>query len=123
MCPRCTQLEDRIAELEEALGARIEIAPDWKLTQMESRAFTLLLKREMVSGEAIEIVQAHRMREGKPYSYRYPAVVICKLRRKLRAHGVVIQSRYSTGYWLDKENKQRARELNDAWLQRYKQAA
>lgn len=123
MCPRCTQLEDRIAELEEALGVRLEIAPQWNLTPMESRTFALLLKRPLVRPDMIELIQRHAMRKGEVYSDHYPSVVICKLRRKLRAHNIVIKTQYSVGFELDAENRNRARELNDAWLQRYKQAA
>ena len=102
-------LRDRVEELENLLGLRIEpprAIPGvrgigWKL-------IGLLLRHPMVGREfAFRALYGDRPEIDQPLDLRIIDINICRLRVALRPYKVAIQCEIGTGYFLDEKNKTR----------------
>ena|SRR5579871_3436151 len=106
------RLRDRIAELEELVGLHERI-PWWlgtKLTPMQAKLLSLLLKRELVSQETACIAIYGNGVDSRPA----PKIIdtfVHHIRQKLKPYSVKISNAWSRGYYIDAENKQKLREL------------
>lgn len=104
------QLRDRIAVLERATGA-VVVVPEWLgLTVTEGKLFAYLATRGVASREQIWDALHGTKIDGGP-SIKVIDVVICKVRKKLRPHGLAISTRWGHGYALRAEHLERAREI------------
>ena len=91
-CTRCQVLEERIAELEEAMGLNVESPMRIHLTRNERRMFGLMLRRPSgVTMQSFVTVRRNK-REGRLIDPVASAEVqLSYLRKKLRAEGVEIE--------------------------------
>jgi DNA-binding response OmpR family regulator len=102
------RLRDRIDELERLLGMRPMLPRIWKLTPREADVFGILLKRQVMSQTQLfeAIWGGDSDRETKIVE-----VMICKLRAKLRPHGIAIRTEHGVGYFIPPASKAAARAL------------
>jgi DNA-binding response OmpR family regulator len=105
------QLRDRIDELERLLGMRPVLPRIWQLTPREADVLGILLKRQVMSQTQLfeAIWGGDSERETKIVE-----VVVCKLRAKLRPHGIAIRTEHGSGYYIPPDSKAAARALIDA---------
>jgi len=105
------RLHDRIEELERLLGMRPVLPRIWGLTAREADVLGILLKRQVMSQTQLfeAIWGGDSERETKIVE-----VMICKLRAKLRPHGIAIRTEHGVGYYVPPESKAAARALIDA---------
>jgi DNA-binding response OmpR family regulator len=104
--PETARLRDRIEELERILGMREVLPRPWGLTRREAAVLGLLLRRQVLSATQLfeAIWGGDSDRETKIVE-----VVVCKLRAKLRPHGIAIRTEYGTGYFIPPQAKAAAR--------------
>ncbi|WP_283800076.1 helix-turn-helix domain-containing protein [Nitratireductor sp. GZWM139] len=93
-------LRERIRQLEEALSpASIEIPMEWGLTATEARIFSHMATRDVARKDAI-MLAVYGGRSGEMPDEKIVDVLICKMRKKLAAFGVQIQTVWGIGYAL-----------------------
>lgn len=70
------------------------------VTRLESLVLALMMKRNDVTKEQIHIViEQNRLRSDQPETdIKMVDVVICHIRRKLKKHGIAIETIWATGY-------------------------
>jgi DNA-binding response OmpR family regulator len=105
------RLRDRIEELERLLGMRPVLPRIWGLTAREADVLGILLRRQVMSQTQLfeAIWGGDSDRETKNVE-----VAICKLRAKLRPHGITIRTEHGVGYYLPPDSKAAARALINA---------
>jgi DNA-binding winged helix-turn-helix (wHTH) protein len=100
------RLRDRVEELERLIGMRPLLPRLWRLTRRESDVLGILLRRQVMTHtqlfEAIWGGDSER-------SIKIVEVVVCKLRAKLRPHGIEIRTEHGVGYFVPPESKATAR--------------
>lgn len=113
--PAAQRWGDRVPSVQRAYNADdVEFACKkfFKLTPLESGFLTALMRMDRASKEKLyAVVEQRRMeRPMQPDRSESPEqkevdVVICKLRKKLRAHGVVIATDWGKGYYVEPDVK------------------
>ena len=102
---RFATLEHRVALLEDALGLTYSVPIEWGLTLTEARLFGLIRKVPVVRLERLRLAlyadQADFPQDATMYAH------ICNIRRKLKPHGIRINTANGVGYWLDQETRAR----------------
>lgn len=109
---RCEWLEERIVQLEKAMGLGVLTPVEWQLTPAMMRLFGCLMERELMTAEA-GMVAMYRDRIGaddEPH-VKIIDVQICKMRSRLKPFGLQILTRWGQGYYLTPETKARVRDL------------
>ena len=100
------RLRDRVEELERLLGMHPVLPRLWRLTGREADVLGILLRRQVMTHtqlfEAIWGGDSDR-------SIKIVEVVVCKLRAKLRPHGIAIRTEHGVGYFIPPESKATAR--------------
>lgn len=93
-------LRERIRQLEEALSPTFTVPVEFGLTSSEGRVLSCLVHREFATKPQIMMaVYADRFdEEPEP---KIVDVFVCKIRKKLRPHGVVISTVWGQGYRLE----------------------
>ena len=83
----------------------------WRLTGREADVFGILLKRQVMSHTQLfeAVWGGDSDRETKIVE-----VVVCKLRAKLRPHGIAIRTEHGVGYFIPPDSKAVARALIEA---------
>lgn len=105
------RLEDRVAELEAAMGFGFLTPLEWGLTGQMMRLFGCLMARELMTREAaLAALYADRHGAEETPSVKTVDVQICKMRARLSPFGIAIQKRWGQGYFLTAETKARVRE-------------
>ena len=106
--PETARLRDRIEELERLMGMRMVAPRLFGLTRREADMLGILLRRQVMTHahlfEAIWGGDSER-------SVKIVEVVVCKLRAKLRPHGIAIRTEYGVGYFIPPDSKATARAL------------
>jgi DNA-binding winged helix-turn-helix (wHTH) protein len=100
------RLRDRVEELERLLGMRQILPRLWGLTGREADVLGILLRRQvMTHAQLFEAIWGG----DSDRSVKIVEVVVCKLRAKLRPHGVAIRTEHGVGYFIPPESKATAR--------------
>lgn len=104
------RLRARIEQLEGAMGLGFLTPVEWRLTASESRVFGVLMARDLATKDAI---MAALYRDGgrDEAEIKIVDVFICKIRKKLRAFGIEIITRWGEGYALAPETKAIVRDM------------
>ncbi|MCA0366790.1 MAG: winged helix-turn-helix domain-containing protein [Proteobacteria bacterium] len=102
------RLEDRVLELEEALGVLVLPPLEWGLTKNEGRLLGVLLEREIVTKDTA-MAALYRDRGDREPEVKIVDVFICKARKKLKPFGVSIETRWGVGYSMSPASKAAAR--------------
>jgi two-component system cell cycle response regulator CtrA len=90
-------LRERVRQLELALYAGAQVPLDWGLTQQESIVVGALLRTEMATKERLmTALYGGRIDEGA--EVKVIDVFVCKVRKKLRAFGLEIETVWGQGY-------------------------
>lgn len=103
---------ERIAQLEAILGFRdVSILG---FTPGQSRMLGLLLRKDTVTKDMLfDALYGDRVDSDVP-DLKTIDVLVCQLRRKLKLHGIEFKTWYGVGYFMDKDSKQKLRELAEA---------
>lgn len=105
------RLRLRIDTLEETLGLTTPEPPDLLLTASEASVLRLLIARGLVRHEAImTLLYSDRAETDIPGS-NVAGIWICKLRRKLSAFGIAIETRWGEGYFLSPAARETIRSM------------
>jgi DNA-binding winged helix-turn-helix (wHTH) protein len=100
------RLRDRIEELERLIGMRTVPPRLWALTRREADVLGILLRRQVVThAQLFEAIWGG----DSDRNARIVEVVVCKLRAKLRPHGIAIRTEHGVGYFVPPESKGTAR--------------
>ena len=108
-----TRLEDRIVELEEAMGLCVLPPLEWGLTVQQARLFGVLLERELLRKDAAMAALYRDRGEDEP-EMKIVDVFVCHIRRKLKPFGIEIGTRWGVGYFMTAANKAEARRQIEA---------
>jgi len=104
--PEATRLRDRIEELERLVGMRMVPPRLWGLTQREAEVLGILLRRQvMTHAQLFEAIWGG----DSERNIKIVEVIVCKLRAKLRPHGIAIRSEHGVGYFVPPDSKATAR--------------
>ncbi|OMG60438.1 hypothetical protein BJP32_03630 [Brevundimonas sp. ZS04] len=107
------RLEDRIQELEEAMGLCVLPPLEWGLTVQQARLFGALLEREVLTKDAA-MAALYRDRGDDEPEMKIVDVFVCHIRRKLKPFGIEIGTRWGVGYFMTPANKAEARRQIEA---------
>src|SRR5262249_26416538 len=100
------RLLDRIEELERLIGMRTVPPRLWGLTRREADVLGILLRRQvMTHAQLFEAIWGGDSDRG----IKIVEVVVCKLRAKLRPHGIAIRTEHGVGYFVPPASKATAR--------------
>ncbi|WP_349627721.1 winged helix-turn-helix domain-containing protein [Rhodopseudomonas sp. BR0C11] len=104
------QLRERCRQLETMLGIRFEAPPLLCLTQQEAVIFGCLLKNRIMTRDALMIALYQGRDEAEA---KIVDVFVCKMRKKLKPYGILVQTKWGEGYYFDADSKARAQNLLD----------
>lgn len=111
------KMRDRLEQLEQILGidrsetGRIRTA--FGLEPDLARILGMLLKRNFVSHESLYVVMYGHRPECEWPDAKVLDVQICKLRRRLKRHEILITTRWGEGWSMSVPNKVKARAILD----------
>jgi DNA-binding response OmpR family regulator len=106
VAPETARLRDRVEELERLLGMRPVLPRMWGLTGREADVLGILLRRQvMTHTQLFEAIWGG----DSDCDLKIVEVVVCKLRAKLRPHGIAIRTEHGVGYFVPPESKATAR--------------
>lgn len=103
-------LRGRVADLEEALGMRMDVPVEFGLTPHEARLFGFLLKVERASKARLMSALYFERIDAEP-ELKIIDVYVCKLRKKLKPYDIEISTLWGQGYYITPAAKARAREI------------
>jgi DNA-binding response OmpR family regulator len=104
--PETARLRDRVEELERLIGLRTLPPRLWGLTRREADVLGILLRRQvMTHAQLFEAIWGG----DSERDIKIVEVVVCKLRAKLRPHGIAIHTEYGVGYFIPPDAKATAR--------------
>lgn len=103
------RLLGRIDQLEAAMGMTLLTPLEWRLTGAEMRVFGVLLARELATKDAI-MAGLYRDAGRDEADVKIVDVFVCKMRAKLKAFEIPIETVWGHGYRLAAETKARVRE-------------
>jgi DNA-binding winged helix-turn-helix (wHTH) protein len=106
VAPETARLRDRVEELERLLGMRPVLPRMWGLTGREADVLGILLRRQvMTHAQLFEAIWGG----DSDCSVKIVEVMVCKLRAKLRPHGIAIRTEHGVGYFVPSDSKAKAR--------------
>lgn len=105
------ELKEQVRQLNDLLGYMRPGPTFVHLTNTECRLFGALMQREVLTKEAC-LHALYYDRGGDEPEQKIVDVFVCKLRKKLTPHGVVIGTIWGRGYFLSEETKARVRQLD-----------
>lgn len=109
---RCDWLEERVAQLEAALGLGFLTPVEWRLTAAMMRLFGCLMARELMTKDAaMAAMYRDRLGADEEPDIKIVDVQICKMRALLKPFGIEVHTRWGQGYCLDAPTKARVLEL------------
>ena len=98
------RLRGRIDQLEAAMGMTFVAPLEWRLTGAETRVFGVLMARELATKDAI-MAGVYRDTSKDEADIKIVDVFVCKIRAKLKAFSVPIETMWGRGYYLTPETK------------------
>ncbi|MCB2107005.1 MAG: hypothetical protein KDE14_04855 [Rhodobacteraceae bacterium] len=118
LCALIASLREHIAQLEHVLGATAAQPASAWLTPMQRKMFGMLVARGVVSQASFYTVLFGALPDCDQPEPAIIKVQMCLLRKRLRAWckardvaPIVISTRWGEGFFLDPDNKARARVL------------
>lgn len=96
---RIATLEERVRQLESILTPAWTVPVEWGLTSQEARVFAHLMTRDMATKESI-MAALYSDRADDQVEPKIVDVFICKMRKKLRPYGILIETVWGQGYAL-----------------------
>ncbi len=119
MCDELEEANERIRQLEDALAPEGMIPLSFRLTASERRVLAALYRREICTKDMLHLASSKG--EHPETGLKIVDVYICKLRRKLKPHGLGIETIWGQGYRLATGTREeiarlRAEEMADSGL-------
>lgn len=110
------RLRDRIEQLEEMLGigrdTTLQLRLKLGLTKCQAKMLGILVKREVVSWEAMHFVlYGDRPEADQPWSEANLRKHIVLLRRRLEPTGIKVDAVHGQGWMLGNEHKAKVKEI------------
>ena len=93
-------LRERIRQLEQALVATFTVPIEFGLTSSEARVFSCLVHRDFATKPQI-MMAVYTDRHDEEPEPKIVDVFVCKMRKKLKPHGIVISTVWGQGYRLE----------------------
>lgn len=103
-------LREKIIELEELIGLRIETPLMLGLTGQEAKLFGILLKRDLVT-KAQGMSALYSDRPNGEAEIKIVDVFVCKMRKKLKPFDIEIETVWGQGYRMTAASKANAAAL------------
>lgn len=97
-------LRARIAELESLLGHDWLPPVEWRLTPAEARVMGALRSRDVATKGAL-MAALYRDNAADEAEIKIVDVFVCKIRKKVKSFGIVIETRWGIGYSLTPESR------------------
>jgi two-component system, cell cycle response regulator CtrA len=97
-------LREQIAFLTAALMGDDPLPLEWNLTDSEERLVRVLMARQFASKDTI--MAALYWDKDEPGEIKIIDVMVCKIRKKLKRHGIDIRTHWGRGYSLPPEIRQ-----------------
>lgn len=96
---------------EEAL--RFSLVKAFRTTRLETVLLAALLRRDQLTRSQLHsVLEEHRTTHSEdPTNIKIIDVVICKMRKKLRDHGIVIETIWAMGYTIGPDSKKIANDI------------
>ena len=112
-CVECSQLRDRIEELERLVGLRDETPVDLPgVGPVAKRFLGLLLTGRLVTREhALAALYGHLAEREQPSDARVVDAHKCRINAALREHGIAVKCSRGQGYYLDADGRRRLEDL------------
>lgn len=111
------RLRDRVEELERVLGVDESLTSRLRtvfgLEPGQSEVLGMLMKRNFVTHDSLYTVLYGGRPECDWPEEKIMDVQICKLRRKLKKHGVEVKTRWGEGWWMPAAEKSKVRAALD----------
>ncbi len=111
---RIEELEDRVTELEEALGMSLPVPPGFRGPYSRNRAWQLICglarRGTLTRDQAMIVLYGDRHEDERPDT-RVIDVLLSQTRPWLRERGITIETIWGVGWTLDRENRARAQAL------------
>jgi len=98
-------LRERVKQLEQEVGFRIEVPLIFGLTGSEARILGVLLKREVATKETLLLATTKDATGNLAPEIKIVDVFICKMRKKLTPFGIVIETVWGQGYRMLDDSK------------------
>lgn len=98
------RLQDRIEHLEGLMGMHLLPPLGWGLTSSEARVLGVLMSRPLATKEAV-MAALYRDQAKDEAEIKIVDVFVCKIRKKLKPFGVVIETRWGEGYQMPAASK------------------
>jgi hypothetical protein len=109
-----SRLRDRVEELEELIGLKVVGSRAAGLSVTQWLMAGLLLKRPLISREfAFRAIYGGRPESDQPTDIRTVDQHMCRMKRRLKAYGIVVKNTAHEGYYLDASSRRRLKELVD----------
>ncbi|MFZ0270969.1 MAG: helix-turn-helix domain-containing protein [Acidobacteriaceae bacterium] len=106
------ELRDRVSVLEAEIGLAREPFPLFlDLTPTEQMILSVLMKNAHPRKSTFMTALYSHLHDDERAEDKIIDVFICKIRPKLKPHGIVIETAWGQGYWLNAVSKDRVREL------------
>lgn len=96
--------------LEQDLALKHACARYFRTSPIEAAMVAFLLKRtEVTKAQLHQVIEQNRPKgRDEPTEEKIVDVMICKLRKKLKIHGIIIETMWGMGYLIPKEHRQNA---------------
>lgn len=98
-------------ENEEAL--KVAVTRVFRTTRLEAGIMTMLLRRDQATKEQLHgVVEFNRPTQGQePTEQKIVDVMICKLRKKLLPHDILIETLWGLGYLINQAHRERTLQI------------
>lgn len=107
-CDHCEELEEEVRQLKAQLYGRHWHCPlEFGLTRQEERFLAALVAYPGVRGIELLFATVNYGNANDEYEQRLVTVIACKVRRKLKPHGISILTHYARGYSLEPDSRRR----------------
>lgn len=108
---RNAELTERVKTLEDALyGGEFDFPVEWRLTPFEMKIMGVMIRKELASKRRIEA--AIYPKHSPSHTTSTISVHICRLKKKMKAHSVIISSDGHRGYRLDEDTRKRFNQIS-----------
>lgn len=100
------ELEAKVEFLESREGLTIEFRPDLRISPSQLKILSALLAYELATKQRLHgLLYAHDPSGGA--DPKIVDVLVCKLRQRLKPHGISIETCWGRGYFLTSEMKEK----------------
>ncbi len=101
-------LREKLRLLEQSQGLTLETPLVFRLTGQEARLFAVLLRRDLVTKE-LAMMTLYPTNEN--VEDKIIDVFICKIRKKLKPFGIVVETVWGRGYRLPPQGRREAERI------------